>query len=78
VTSTVTASSGNISPDVVMFTITNAGLIPVGQGVVAVFSNGAASGDAFIDVDGTVNLRTASSSIASGSNIRLTATYIVA
>jgi hypothetical protein len=75
VSSTIASSSGNIT-DTLCFTITNSGLIPL-YPVEAVFSNGATSGDALIDVDGTITLRTSSANVGSSTNIRISATYII-
>jgi hypothetical protein len=75
VTATLTPTTGNLSPDVTCFTIAAAfrpsRIIEVG------FDNGVASGAGIINPDGTIVLRTASSAVSSGSNVRLSATYIL-
>jgi hypothetical protein len=76
ITSTITATSGNVTPDPLCFTITNSAFIPL-YPVDAIISNGAASGDAVIDVDGTITIRTASANLGSGTNLRVSATYIL-
>jgi len=69
----ITATTGNI-PDTTMFTL-NSAYIPTHE-VSCVWSNGTQSGEAVINTSGQVNLRTASATVTSGDNIRLTAVYI--
>lgn len=70
----ITATSGNIS-DTSMFTL-NSDYYP-SHVVSCIWSNGAQSGEAVIGTTGVTTLRTGSATIPSGSNIRLSATYLV-
>lgn len=75
VTTTITPTGVNISPDVLCFTL-NAGYRPSAAYEVA-FDNGSAGGNGLINTDGTINLRAAYGTISSGTNIRISATFIV-
>lgn len=71
---TVTSTSGNVTPDVLCATLPSDWRPPVDQN--AIYSNGAIYGEALISSsDGTINLRTANATF-SGGNIRICATWI--
>jgi len=72
---TVTATTSNI-PDTPMFQLAVA--YRPDHVVSTVWSNGITDGEAIIQTDGLVYLRTSSQSITSGTDIRLSATYIKA
>jgi len=73
-TAAITATTGNINPDITIFTL-NSAYWPT-HTIPAVFGNGAVTGEAVINTDGTINLRSASDSLGAGTNIRVHATYI--
>jgi hypothetical protein len=70
---TITASGGNIA-DTLMFTL--AAAYRPSHIRSAVWGNGTVSGEAIIDTDGSVTLRSANGSITSGSNVRLASCYL--
>ena len=74
VTSTITATSGNIA-DTTCFTL-NSGYRPSAVCEIA-FDNGSAGGNGVINTDGAISLRAAYATISSGTNIRISATFIV-
>jgi len=75
VTTTITPTGVNISPDVVCFTL-NSAYRPSTAYEIA-FDNGSAGGNGLVNTDGTISLRAAYGTISSGTNIRLSATFIV-
>lgn len=71
----ITASGGNIA-DTLICTVPS-GWRPTSQTVNGSWDNGSVEGGFVTGTDGLTNLRTAISTIASGSNIRLHLTFIV-
>lgn len=74
-TNALTATGGDIT-DVLMFTL-DAAYRP-SENVNAVAGTGLNTGEAIINSDGTVVLRSVSDSISAGRNIRVTATFLTA
>lgn len=74
VTTTITVSGGNISPDTLCCTLPSGTWPPAIAA--CVWDNGTAGGGGIINTDGTVYLRSATGSISAGSNIQIAATYV--
>ena len=73
-TSTLSQTSGNITPDTLMCTVPSGYRPPVELN--ASWGDGTSFGEAAVYPDGRVMLRTAISDITSGRNIRFTCTFI--
>lgn len=73
--STITATSGNITPDVAIATLP-AGWRPTHSTINGHWDDGTASGGWVVGTDGVCTLRTASSDIANNRNLRLHITFI--
>lgn len=69
----VAASGGNLA-DTTMFTLVDA--LRPSHAKSCSFGNGSVGGEAIINTDGTINLRSASDTVTAGSNIRLSACYL--
>ena len=73
--STITATTGNITPDVAIATLP-AGWRPTHSTINGHWDDGTASGGWVVGTDGVCTLRTASSDIANNRNLRLHITFI--
>lgn len=74
-TNAITATTGNVS-DTTMFTL-DAAYRPT-EAINCVIGTGLTTGEAIINTNGTIDIRSASDSIAAGANIRLTAMFLLA
>lgn len=74
-TNAITATTGNVA-DTTMFTLDTA--YRPSEAINVVIGTGLVTGEAIINTNGTVQIRSASDSIAAGANIRLTARFLTA
>lgn len=72
---TITATTGNITPDVQIATVPS-GWRPTHSTINGIWDDGTSSGGFVIGTDGIVTLRTASSDITNGRNLRLHIVFI--
>lgn len=69
----IVATTGNIT-DTLMFTLT--AFLP-SHAKSAVWGNGTTSGEAIVNTTGSISLRTSSSNLVSGTNVRLSTSYLL-